>query len=208
MKILRKIKLSAILLFLFFIMPISSAYAAANSVEIDLPVKQTFVVHNQGTTKVNLTGTYELSATDESTPMPDGSKDGKYIFTIDGADAQATLSTSYAKTGTYNYTLKQITTGTDNYSYDRSSYTITVYIKNGNAGNLNYQVIVKNEDNEKCGEILFRNSYKGSNKPDPKPSDKPTTGDASDISFWIILGMSSLAGAGLVARKVKNFGKR
>lgn len=47
----------------------------------------------------------------------------------------------------------------ENYTYDRSSYIIAVYIKNGENGKLVPQVIAEKNDGKKCGELMFYNSY-------------------------------------------------
>ncbi|MTQ69437.1 hypothetical protein GMD08_10065 [[Ruminococcus] torques] len=44
-------------------------------------------------------------------------------------------------------------------AYDRSSYIIAVYIKNGENGKLVPQVIAEKNDGKKCGELMFYNSY-------------------------------------------------
>ena len=47
----------------------------------------------------------------------------------------------------------------ENYTYDRSSYIIAVYIKNGENGKLVPQVIAEKNDGKKYGELMFYNSY-------------------------------------------------
>ncbi|MFQ7420354.1 MAG: hypothetical protein ACLRNZ_11075 [Blautia massiliensis (ex Durand et al. 2017)] len=46
-----------------------------------------------------------------------------------------------------------------NYTYDRSSHIIAVYIKNGENGKLVPQVIAEKNDGKKYGELMFYNSY-------------------------------------------------
>lgn len=194
--------MSAFLLLLVLVNPV---YASETSVELSLPVKQNFDVQNEGAASADLTGVYALSANEDDTPLPEGSQEGTYTFTMQGAETQTTIPFSYTRTGVYRYTLRQVTEDAKQYHYDRTSYTITVYIENDSADGLIAQVVVENEGEAKCGEIAFQNSYQANKEPKPpKPVAPPQTGDTSNVIFWILLAAASLMGIGIVSYLSKN----
>lgn len=214
-----KMLLQTIIIFSIVLLPANMVYAKENTIQVDLPVKQNFVITAETGESVNLTGTYQLSAAEDSFPMPEDAIGGRYIFPIQGIDNQAVLSFNYADTGIYRYSIRQITEDSENYEYDRAVYNITVYIENQESGILSAQVIAENSDGEKCGEISFRNTYKvpsENSTPDkpidtpdtpdntPNPSDKnpsetAQTGDTSHIYLWLLLGAVSIIGLGTLS---------
>lgn len=194
-----------VLLFSLMIFSGSKIYASDSKLEIPLSIVQTFKVENISPEKVNQIGIYKLSAMNSETPMPEDSIDGNYIFSIKGNNKQVTIPLEYVHGGIYSYKLQQITEDTKNYVYDRTSYTITVYIKNGEGGQLIPLVIVEDENGEKCGEIIFKNLYKGKSNPQlqedpPDPQSNPSTSDQSNVTMWLLLVLSSLTALGVIYR--------
>lgn len=124
----------AMLLLSLMILSGGTVYASGNTLE----------VQNMASETLNQTGTYELTASSQDSPMPEHSENGTYMFSIDGASNDIVIPLTYVHGGVYEYKLWQTTTDAKNYSYDRTSYTITVYIKNGEVGQLIPEVIIEN----------------------------------------------------------------
>lgn len=163
-----------VLLFAFAPLPGGSVYAQETQADMVLPVMQKFVLKNVQHEPDDQRGSYELTAQNPGNPMPEGSANGKYLFTMEG-NGQTALSIKYAHGGQYRYVLRQITEDAKGYTYDRAVYSITVFVEKGDKGQLTPQIIVENEQNEKCEEILFENTYTGEEVPPApeKPTDKP-----------------------------------
>lgn len=196
----------SVLLFCFFLFPSVCASASPTAANVSLTVKQNFETKNAGK-ETDLTGTYELYALDKNSPMPEQSEKDAYTFSLEGKQAETSLSFSYPTAGTYRYRLQQITADKEFYSYDKSLYDITVSIKKGQAGQLLAQVIVKNADGKKCGEICFNNSYRGKTTETFQETTPGTpggqgsygqsapvkTGDGTDIWFYLIAGAGAFS---------------
>lgn len=197
MKKSKRIIALAALLFSFLSFSVSQVFAASDMAEVPLTVKQSFVVKNPAK-EMDFTGTYEFCTTDEEAPMPEGTKEGIYSFSLNGEQAETTIDLQYLHAGVYHYQLEQTTAEKKGYQYDKSCYDIMVYVKNGDNGELISQVVAKNEDGEKCGELEFLNSYQGK-KPgafapsDPSKPNKPVkTGDTTHIMVYVGIAAGSL----------------
>lgn len=196
----RQITILCILLLGLLCFPVKQAFAASNVVEVPLTVKQHFVVENAAP-EMDFTGNYELCALDTEVPMPETAQDGKDSFSIIGEEAKTTLLLHYTHAGVYQYQLKQTTIKKEHYQYDKSHYRITVYVKNGEDGQLIPQVIVKKNGGKKCGELQFQNTYIGEQMR-PSPSEKPEnsvisnkpvkTGDNTHLMLYLLSATMSL----------------
>jgi pilin isopeptide linkage protein len=91
--------------------------------------------------------------------MPGDSDNDRHVFVLDGNNAEKMISLQFQHGGVYRYHLVQTSKDKENYTYDRSSYIIAVYIKNGENGKLVPQVIAEKNDGKKYGELMFYNSY-------------------------------------------------
>lgn len=186
-----------VLLLGIVLLSLSVGYAAEGALQISLPVEQHFVVESQTAGAVRETGTYVLTAAEPETPLPEGSEAGTYVFSLTGTEEKA-ISLDYERTGKYIYTLQQITEDAPGYTYDRSCYTIRVYILNGEDGQLQSQVVVEKEQ-EKCGEIAFSNGCHAAPDNVPEEPEEPTTeepvptGDRG-VGIWALAGLASLLG--------------
>ena len=158
MKKNRQILVLAALLFSFLCFPADKVLAASNVVEVPLTVKQNFE-ENSNEKGIDLTGTYEFRALDIGIPMPGDSDNDRHVFVLDGNNAEKMISLQFQHGGVYRYHFVQTSKDKENYTYDRSSYIIAVYIKNGENGKLVPQVIAEKNDGKKCGELMFYNSY-------------------------------------------------
>lgn len=114
----------------FLCFPADKVLAASNVVEVPLTVKQNFE-ENSNEKGIDLTGTYEFRALDIGIPMPGDSDNDRHVFVLDGNNAEKMIS---LRSSMAEYTViiwfKQVR-NKENYTYDRSSYIIAVYIKNG-----------------------------------------------------------------------------
>lgn len=190
----------AVLLFSLMIFSGSKVYASDSKSEIPLSIGQTFKVENIAPEKVNQTGRYMLSAMNTETPMPEDSRDGKYIFSMEGDGKQVTIPLEYVHAGVYSYKLQQITGNATNYVYDRTCYTITVYMKNREKGHLIPQVIVEDGSGKKCGEIMFSNLYKGKSYPELEKNPSVETGDQANVTMWLLIVLSSMTALVVISR--------
>lgn len=197
MKKSKRIFILTALLFSFLSFPVSQVFATPDMAEVPLTVKQSFVVKNPAK-EMDFTGTYEFCTTDEEAPMPEGTKDGIYSFSLNGEQAETTIDLQYLHAGAYRYQLEQIIAEKKGYQYDKSCYDITVYVENGKNGELIPQVMAKKGEGEKSGELEFLNSYQGektetSTLSDPSKPNKPIkTGDTTHIMVYVGIATGSL----------------
>ena len=141
------------LLFLSTQIPV---FAADTDTTVKIPVEQIFEVNNSA--DADKTGSYVLIADQIQNPMPEGSNRRTFTWNMSG-NSSTELIMNVGQAGEYHYKLYQATENKENYTYDRSSYIIAVYIKNGENGKLVPQVIAEKNDGKKCGELMFYNSY-------------------------------------------------
>lgn len=188
-----------ILLVIFSLYSVCIAYAGENTVKVSLPVAQEFRLENTISDSVNKAVKCELTAMELDNPMPEGSNNGRYIFTLED---EISLDFSYSQVGVYRYQLRQTATDDKQYTYDKTVYTISVYVKNTGSGQLISQVIVENEHGAKCEKLLFQNTFigkKNSTGDDPSKQDTsaedststrttpPDTGDDTNIVAYLAL---------------------
>lgn len=170
MQIAKKIKcrLAAFLLLAGALFTTGTTFVHAEGTEtaITLPVSQTVEITGSTLTEEGKRFTYILTGADASTPMPDGSVGGIYDFSLMGDENKDIGPITYNHAGIYTYQLQQkIDIERTGYVYDRKIYSIIVHVKNTSNGLLS-EVIVKNIENSKVGQLEFDNKYK------PDPSNK------------------------------------
>ena len=193
MKKNRQILVLAALLFSFLCFPADKVLAASDVVEVPLTVKQSFE-QNSDEKEIDLTGTYEFRALDVGIPMPEDTNSDIYNFILEGNNDEKMLSLQFQHAGVYRYHLVQTSKSKEHYSYDKSSYIIAVYIKNGENGKLLPQVIAEKNDGKKYAELIFYNSYNKIHKPSTpsEPSDQVQTGDSTDIKMYVMIASLAL----------------
>lgn len=220
-----------IMLLTLIIISGSTVYASENNVTVSLPVEQTFEVQYDVPDNLDQTGTYELTSLSQDAPMPAASKNGTYTFTMNNSNNSTVIPFTYTHGGVYQYKLLQTTKDVENYVYDRTTYTITVYIKNGEAGQLVPEIIVENGSGKKCKEINFTNIYNGKENSETQSSTSTEesltsikessisteensssieensnaieTGDKTNIGILLIIGASSILVIVLLFKKKK-----
>ena len=168
--------------------PVNAAAADQGTIAVTLPVVQTFT--EEGGTAPGSTFDYTLKADDTSYPMPQGSADGVYDFTLTGS-ASAGLLFTYDRVGVYSYTIYENTGSSENYTYDKNVYTVQVYIKNAGNTSFSSEVIAKNQSGDKVPTIGFENSYRLTPQITPAAAGRTKTGDTSDYTEYIIVAAAA-----------------
>lgn len=192
----------AMLLLNLIIVSAGTVCASTNEVIVALPIQQIFEVESNETNNLKLIGTYELTRLTNEAPMPDGSNEnGVYTFTMDGKNVTNKLSITFDHGGVYQYSLFQVTKDTENYIFDKSNYTITVYVKNGADGQLRSEVIAEKGNGKKCEELSFQNSYKKKSVSNPQSKEPVQTGDKNHIEIWLMICASSILVMIVLAKK-------
>ena len=111
---------------------------------------------------------------EEGNPMPaEGVENGKAVLeiTTDRYETKDNFEIRYTRPGVYTYTLRQ-EAGTDyRMTYDRTEYTVVVYVVNDGKGGLDSQINAYRKGSEKkCDDIVFVNDR----EPDPTATPSPT----------------------------------
>ena len=115
---------------------------------------------------------------EEGNPMPDASgnvtREGETAvleITTDRYETKDNFKIHYTRPGVYTYTLRQ-EAGTDyRMTYDRTEYTVVVYVVNDGKGGLDSQINAYRKGSEKkCDDIVFVNDR----EPDPTATPSPT----------------------------------
>lgn len=141
---------AAIIMMLIACVP-TAAYAAADSAEIS--VNQIFTASDSD---AGASFAYILEPHEKGNPMPAGSANEGYRFTITGTDSVIIDLAPFSVQGVYRYKLFQVVdTEKPGYTYDSRVYTIEVYVISGP----DVKVVVLNEDGDKAATITFQNIY-------------------------------------------------
>jgi pilin isopeptide linkage protein len=101
---------------------------------------------------------FELQAADVASPMPSDSKNGVKELIVSGAGQYSFGNIVYGTAGTYRYTCKEINTGLKGFTYDATTYDITVRVTGEDADALNAAVTIMRGD-ESVGGVIFTNQY-------------------------------------------------
>lgn len=132
--------------------------------------------------------TFQLTGADESTPMPEGAKDGVSTATNDENGSIVFGTIAYDKPGTYKYTVSEVNDEQGGVTYDDTTYEVTVTVTDDTAtGTLKAAVSYGDAD-----AMVFSNQYK---KPvEPAKPTIPKTG--IDVIIPGVAGLVLLLGAG------------
>ena len=200
-----------------------SVFAAEPSAGVKIPVEQRF--DNQSRQEAESTFHYILKAADRGIPMPKGSKEDTYSFSMTGTQTIFLDEISYVTPGVYCYEVFQdVSEQQEDYQYDESRYIVAIHVKNTVSQGLETEIFIQNDEGEKCEGLIFENKFNGKSEENQPPKDggqdsrNPVkTGDETAVSAWLILmGVSSLSmlllslySGGLTRkRKEKNNGKK
>lgn len=173
------------------ICPLSINAAENSSISIKLPVEQSF---NDSTGKqTENVFSYVFKSLEEESPMPEGTQNGKYTFTMKENEEIELPAIIFEKTGFYRYEIRQeINKEKKGYNYDKEVYTVDIYIKNGTEGKLTAEVILYKSNGKKTDKIFFENSY--DMKQEKNNTIKIKTGDNTSIASYVGLLLLSFFG--------------
>lgn len=131
--------------------------------------------------------TFVLEAAGDA-PMPESN-----TISITGEGSGRFSSIIYTKPETYHYTVRQIAGDTEGYTYDDTVYDLTVQVTTSDTGTLKAVCWAYEQGNSlKTDRILFENQYSLPQSGDS--GETPQSGDASNIRFWSVICIASLAG--------------
>jgi pilin isopeptide linkage protein len=120
---------------------------------------------------------FRLEAKDPSYPMPADSVGGTKTIYITGSGKGEFGTWNYYQAGTYYYTVYEVNTMIDGYTYDEARYTITDMVSEDHGKLVLYRV-VHNSTNRQVTSLIFNNYYDdgptGGGEPTP-PTDPPST---------------------------------
>jgi len=140
---------------------------------------------------------FRLTAGDRSNPMPAGSANGVKTLRITGAGRGEFGTWAYTAAGTYFYTISEVNTGVNGYTYDTAVYTITDTVRAVD-GRLELTRVVTNEANRPVASCSFINAYHGvpsGGGTGGSPGKGPKTGDESQATLYTILLCAACAAA-------------
>jgi len=175
------------------------------SLMVDPPVVKTV----SGNPSAASVFTFQLKAGNPSNPMPTGGANGVKTVQVRGSGSTEFGTWPYTAEGTYYYTISEVNSGSSDYTYDTTVYTITDTVIAEN-GQLKLSRVVTNNANRPVTSCSFINTYKGgSTNPGggnpgggttTDPGKGPKTGDDSETTLYMILfcaaGVTALGSAG------------
>lgn len=179
-----------------------SVFAAEPSAVAKIPAEQRFEI--QSGQEAESTFQYILEAVDDKAPMPENSKEGSYTFSMTGTQTLYLDGITYTSPGIYRYVAYQIVEEPrEGYQYDNSRYQVDVYVKNSAGSGLAAEIVIQNENGEKCESMVFSNRFKadiGTDQPKggggQTGTDSVKTGDNTQTGWWLIV--LAVSGASVV----------
>jgi len=181
---------------------------AEETVSVKLPVSQTFRKPDSTVFDEGGIFAYKLTASSAETPMPAGSIQDEYQFSLKNDQSLEIEPMTYSQTGIYMYRLELVTDSEKTgYIYDKEVYFITVYVTYTENDSLVTAVIAKNLAGNKVGSLDFHHAYQaltsdsatmvdppvkktvscGTSLKNPGYTSVVKTGDSSNIVIWIVI---------------------
>ena len=160
-KMLKAIMFSVFALVLSLAVLPLTAYATTNSV--DIPVRQIFGVQPGAASQGEFS--YVLAPRDAGQPMPTGTVDGRYTFSITGNNSHTITISDFPHAGYFFYTVRAAERApNDSYTLDNTVFTIIVRVENLPGGGLTARIhaIVEGTtvtEAAKVEEIVFDKRY-------------------------------------------------
>ncbi|MBR2744466.1 MAG: LPXTG cell wall anchor domain-containing protein [Clostridia bacterium] len=153
--------------------------SAQDSIQVSLGVTKTVVNSDNETVEdCEDTFAFELTANDESYPMPEGIN--RKSVTIDGNGTASFGTITFTKTGTYTYTVTEVAGNSNDYTYDTAKYTIVYEVINPEGLLEVTKTVKKNGFNSDV--IAFTNKTDKYEKDEPGNSDEPENPDKPSSS--------------------------
>ena len=139
--------------------------------------KVTVFQENSSAVPKELSFTYLLAPREADNPMPTGSTEKGFTFSVSGKGSTQLLFSENLRAGSYHYDLTQVIEEKKaNVIYDQSSYRLELHIDGDGEATL----LVYSQDDLKVDEIKFQNDFKVEAIPPPQddepkpPPEKPT----------------------------------
>lgn len=155
--------------------PLISVHAAA-PVTVAIPMEQKILADIPPEKISDKNFEYTLTPENMAFPMPDGSVDGKYTFSVSGNDFQ-NISITYTDSGEYYYRLAQ----QQKEDFQANDfYRILVSVKNTDGGLIS-QIIAYLPDGDKS-DLLFVNTFTGDVYSEVSADSYPPIQESSAIS--------------------------
>ena len=158
------------------------------------------------TDSADIRKTYEycMVAGSDNAPMPEGTVDGRYCWTMTGTVNQ-TVDFDFPVEGglSYEYTLYQhVTDEQANYTYDSTTYKVRVYALGYDAeGNLNTKALFYDEQGNKSWDPVWTVTYKA---PPAPAAQSPLASTGATVMFSLLLLLLLLALLFMAVRRVTN----
>lgn len=165
-------------------------FAANENVQIPITIKQFIEVENKLPHSKEIEGVYEISKITSESSNQDENENQKKIIKLNQDKDSETIILKYSQTGVYKYQIRQITQSNKNYMIDDTIYELIVYVTNG-TDELIPQVIVKNQEGIKCGDITYHNKFVGKEEVSYKKTPV-RTGDKNNLTLWTLGTLGSI----------------
>ena len=160
-------------------------------VTYDPPVKKTLKGDAPST---DATFEFVMAAVTEDAPMPEGSEDGSMTVSVTGEGETEFGDMVYTEPGTYVYTINEIDGKLARYTYDTSTYTLTVNVTVEGT-----ELVIETtyeKDGEEAQTAEFVNRYE---KEVPPPTD--ATRVTKLLTGFSVASMISVAGLMMIRKK-------
>jgi pilin isopeptide linkage protein len=146
----------------------------------DPPVMKTVF----GDPDIDSTFIFKLTPRNAANPLPAGSTGGAMIIRVTGSGRGEFGVWSYDQEGVYYYTVSELNTGEQGYTYDTAVYTITDRVTAEN-GQLTVSRVVTNALNKQVTSLIFINKYESrlSGPQEDIPPEGTADGSQADGSY-------------------------
>lgn len=172
---------------------------AAEAATATMTVQQSFVDLDGAPYASEAEVTYILSADAPESPMPSGSENGQYSFSLKGNVTGSTAPISFEHAGIFDYELRASIPDSFPYKCSPQVFSIQVYVNNDGSS----LMVIHNQDQTKVAEmsaVYISPTRKPINNGNGHGTSKRVysttvrTGDSNDIILWIVLCIMSLIG--------------
>lgn len=154
-----------------------AAKASAPTIDLQLQVSQKIHTENNGE-PIQTSFSYSLIPLDPDFPLPQGTQENVFIFSIDGNTDYTFPSIFFKKSGTYSYRIKQnVPSSHDNIKYDERIYRIDFYIENNDFNLRSPLLVITEEGADKVEHIIFENTVPEKKRPITEHDNSGTSSD-------------------------------
>ena len=189
-------------------LPLDPSYREFGGITVEIPYHHEF--HNDTGEEVDATFYYQLTPVTPDAPMPDGTEDDVYIFSVTGSvEDMLHLDIEFTEEGTYIYQVRSyVDNAEEGYTYEDTVYTIEIRIVKTVDGLVLETIIIRDDEGNVLDHIaMLKPAYhKPEEEPTPTPTPTPTpkpvepkTGDDNKMGVWLtVMGVSAVLTIGIV----------